>query len=47
MTDAVGDMDAATHTYEPEWSADRAAEYLARWTRAARIGSGTGGDNDS
>jgi len=23
------------HTYEPEWPADRAAEYLARWTRAA------------
>ena len=23
------------HTYEPTWSADRAAEYLARWRRAA------------
>ena len=24
------------HTYEPEWSADRAGEFLARWGRAAR-----------
>jgi glycerol kinase len=23
------------HTYEPTWSADRAADYLARWRRAA------------
>jgi glycerol kinase len=23
------------HTYEPAWSADRAADYLARWQRAA------------
>jgi glycerol kinase len=23
------------HMYEPAWSADRAADYLARWQRAA------------
>jgi glycerol kinase len=31
---AVGDW-TPQHTYEPTWSADRAAEYLAQWRRAA------------
>jgi glycerol kinase len=25
------------HTYEPQWSADRAADHLDRWQRAARV----------
>ena len=33
-SEAVGDW-TPQHTYEPTWSADRAAEYLARWRRAA------------
>ena len=32
--EAVGTWTPA-HTYEPRWSADRAAEYLHRWQRAA------------
>ncbi|WP_101947507.1 FGGY family carbohydrate kinase [Mycobacterium sp. 3519A] len=32
--DAVGAW-TPQHTYEPEWSPDRAAEFLAHWTRAA------------
>jgi glycerol kinase len=32
--EAVGGW-APQHTYEPTWSADRAAEYLARWQRVA------------
>jgi glycerol kinase len=27
----------AQHTYEPQWSADRAADHLDRWQRAARV----------
>jgi glycerol kinase len=34
VTEAVGRW-KPQHTYEPEWPADRAAEYLARWARAA------------
>ena len=34
VADAVGTW-TPEHTYEPEWSADRAAEFMARWTRAA------------
>ena len=34
VAEAVGTW-TPEHTYEPEWPADRAAEFLARWTRAA------------
>ena len=34
ISDAVGGW-TPKHTYAPAWSADRAAEYLARWQRAA------------
>ena len=34
VAEAVGTW-TPQHTYEPEWSADRAAEFLARWMRAA------------
>ena len=34
VAEAVGAW-TPEHTYEPEWTADRAAEFLARWTRAA------------
>lgn len=34
LTDIVGAW-TPQHTYEPQWSADRAAEHLARWRRAA------------
>jgi glycerol kinase len=33
VVDAVGPW-TPQHTYEPQWSADRAAEHLARWRRA-------------
>jgi glycerol kinase len=35
--DAAGAVGTWTpqHSYEPQWSADRAAEFLARWTRVA------------
>ena len=35
VTEAVGRW-KPQHTYEPEWPAYRAAEYLARWARAAK-----------
>ncbi|OBF30891.1 carbohydrate kinase [Mycobacterium sp. ACS1612] len=34
VADAVGTW-TPQHSYEPEWSAERAAEFLAHWTRAA------------
>jgi len=34
VTEAVGTW-TPQHNYEPEWSADRAAEFLAGWVRAA------------
>jgi glycerol kinase len=34
VAEAVGTW-APQHTYEPEWSADRAAEFLASWAHAA------------
>jgi glycerol kinase len=34
VTAAVGTW-TPDHTYEPEWSDERAADFLARWTRAA------------
>ena len=34
VTDAVGTW-TPEHTYQPEWSADRAEEFMARWMRAA------------
>jgi glycerol kinase len=34
VAEAVGGW-TPQHTYEPHWPADRAAEYLARWQRAA------------
>ena len=34
VADAVGTW-SPEHTYEPEWSADRAADFMARWMRAA------------
>ncbi len=30
-------LDARQHTYEPQWSDDRAADYLHRWRRAAEM----------
>ena len=33
--EAVGEW-VPQHTYEPRWSADQAAEFIARWKRAAR-----------
>jgi glycerol kinase len=34
VTDAVGTW-TPDHTYQPEWSADRAEEFMSRWMRAA------------
>jgi glycerol kinase len=34
VAEAVGAW-TPQHTYEPQWPADRAAEFLAGWTRAA------------
>jgi glycerol kinase len=34
LTDAVGAW-TPDHTYEPQWSADRAADFMAGWMRAA------------
>lgn len=36
VADAVGTWTPA-HTYEPQWSADRAEDYLHRWRRAAEM----------
>jgi glycerol kinase len=35
VTDAVGTW-TPDHTYQPEWSADRAEEFMSRWMRAAK-----------
>jgi glycerol kinase len=35
VADAVGTW-MPDHTYEPEWSADRAGEFMARWMRGAQ-----------
>jgi glycerol kinase len=34
VTEAVGTW-TPDHTYAPEWSADRAGEFMSRWMRAA------------
>ncbi len=45
FADAVGAW-TPQHTYEPRWPADRAAEYLARWRRAAESVLRRTGDNE-
>ncbi|MBI4942861.1 MAG: carbohydrate kinase [Actinobacteria bacterium] len=41
VADAAGDW-TPEHSYEPRWSADRAADLLGRWRAAAAVAAGSG-----
>ncbi|MCL3817903.1 FGGY family carbohydrate kinase [Aeromicrobium wangtongii] len=46
VSEAVGDW-AETHTYEPQWSAEQAAEHLRRWEGAVTASLGSQSNQDT